>query len=655
MANFFHALTKTVEFWVVLPFVMVIAPHLPRLAPWMLLLLFIIISWRLLSIKRPEYLPGKLILLTITLLTTLGILFQYKTLMGKTAGTAFLIILLCIKLMESKKPRDYILVITLSFFIMVTNFFFSQSIPTVIFMFITVIMLIMGLCMLHQKADATGIKRSLIFSSRITLQALPLMLILFVLFPRIPGPLWALPDEKHTGRTGLSDTMSPGNISKLIQSNAVAFRVNFNGQIPPQNLLYWRGLVLWAFDGRSWTPMTTNNSNQQAVIEVLGSAIEYTVTLEPHDKKWLFALDIPSHIPASSRFNNDYLIRSEKTINTLHQYTLKSTTDYRIGKNLSSWEKNAGLYLDRYKNPRTIALGELWKQQFTTPQDIINRALSLFNQQNFIYSLEPPVTPGADPVDQFLFNTRKGFCEHYASSFTVLMRAAGIPARVVLGYQGGTINPLNNILTVRQSDAHAWTEVWLQDRGWIRVDPTAAIAPERIELNLDSALADTDARPLHMQLNTGLIRQFGFYWDAIDNRWNQWVIGYGEKLQHKLLSSLLQRDIDSTGLIKLLVIALVSSSIVIFVLILRSSHRAPLSLAETLYERFCKKCADVGIQRHQYEGPLDFADRVIERLPQQADLIHQITRIYINSKYRSAEKIQHLSAMKAMIRRMKTR
>ncbi|MDH5484219.1 MAG: DUF3488 and transglutaminase-like domain-containing protein, partial [Gammaproteobacteria bacterium] len=483
-----------------------------------------------------------------------------------------------------------------------TRFFFSQDIPTVIFMFITIIVLVTGLGLIHQKPDTENIKRSLIFSSRIVLQALPLMLIMFVLFPRIPGPLWALPDEKKTGRTGLSDSMTPGAMAQLIQSNDIAFRASFKGNIPPQDKLYWRGLVFIDFDGRRWTQVS-NSTNQQAETEVLSPAIEYTITLEPHDRTWLFALDMPTQVPAGSHLNNTYLIRSNKPVNTLYQYTLSSSLSYRIGKRLSTREQDAGLYLDRYKNRKTIALGTLWKQQFNKPADIINHALNLFNQQNFIYTLNPPLTPGFDPVDQFLFETRKGFCEHYASSFTVLMRAAGIPARVVTGYQGGTINPINSVLTVRQSDAHAWSEVWIEDQGWVRIDPTAAIAPERIEMNLDSALADNELRPLYMQFNSGVIKQIRFYWDAIDNRWNQWVIGYGAELQQQFLASIFKRDISSMDLIKLLGISLLIATIVIFIMIMRSANRVSLSAMESLYASLCQKCAGAGITRQKHEGP----------------------------------------------------
>ncbi len=639
-------------FWVIVPLAMVLIPHLPRLPVWMIILLPLLFGWRLLAIVKPRLLPGKILLFLIIFPAVIILLFHYGTLLGKTAGTALLSLLLAIKLLESTQKRDYMLLIALSFFIIVTNFLFSQTIPTVVFMLISAIVLIMSLIFINQGDAPVSFRSRLKMSSLMLVQALPMMLILFVLFPRIPGPLWSLPEDSSSPRTGLSDTMSPGSISELIQSNEIAFRVQFKSEAPAQNSLYWRALVLWYFDGKTWEHGKPN-LNPTPTLEGFDTPLSYTITLEPHDKKWLFALDMPSEIPENVSYTNNFLLRSESDIHSLYQYTVSSFLDYRIEQQLSAWERSAGLKLPEGANPRTVALGQQWRRQFKQPRDIVQHALENFNQQNFFYTLQPPATPGFDPVDQFLFTTRRGFCEHYASSFTVLMRAAGIPARIVLGYQGGTQNPLNNFYSVTQSDAHAWSEVWLEQEGWVRIDPTAAIAPNRIEQNLNAALAATENRPFHMRMNSGMLKQLKFYWDAIDNSWKQWVIGYDSKLQNQLLNTIFNRDIDYVELILFLITTLAVITLIIALFIFRPFSRNSLDPIQRLYGRFCKKLARKGLIRQDYEGPLDFACRAGSEFPADKNTINLITAIYINQRYRSRENTKQLNNMKQMIKKLR--
>ncbi len=643
---------KDPVFWVIFPLALVLIPHIPRLPfwmPWTFLALFI---WRLSAIKKPERLPRKWVLFVLVTFASIGTVIQYGTLFGKTAGTAILSFLLCVKLLESQKQRDYMLLISLSFFIIVTNFLFSQSIPTVILMFITIILLVMSMISINQNTANISLKDKFKTSTKMVAQALPLMLVLFILFPRIPGPLWSLPDDAKTSKTGLSDIMSPGNISQLIQSNALAFRVKFKSNLPDQNKLYWRALVLWDFDGKTWQQGSTN-LNPQPTLEISGKAIEYTITLEPHSKKWLFALDMPAEAPKKSIYNANFLLRSENKIESLYQYTVKSYLNYRTGRKLSAWEKNAGLKFPKNSNPETIALGKKWRKKFYSPVDIVNHALRKYNQENFVYTLQPPLTPGSHPVDQFLFNSQRGFCEHYASSFTLLMRAAGIPARVVLGYQGGTMNPLNNYLTVSQSDAHAWSEVWIKDRGWLRIDPTAAIAPERIEKNLDAALKEDGYRPLYMQLDTGTLKKLKFYWDAIDNSWKQWVIGYGPELQQKLLSSVLNKKVNYYDMAYLLItIFTITTAIILWFIFKPLSGKTP-DPVQREYENFCKKLSRHGLLREPHEGPVDFANRINERFSHNKAITNLITNIYINLRFRSRHDKKQLRNMKQLIQKFK--
>ena len=639
-------------FWLVLSLSLVITPHLSRFPIWSIILIALLFIWRLLCIKRPHWLPPKWLLLIIIIFSGTGLFLHFGTLFGKTAGSVLLSILLAVKLHESQSRRDYMLLISLSFFIIVTNFLFSQSIPTVIFMLCITVVLLMSMITINQNNAAIDQVTKLKLTVKMLFQALPLMLIMFVLFPRISGPLWKLPEEDNTALSGLSDTMSPGNISNLIKSSNVAFRVNFKDDIPPQQQLYWRGLVLWYFDGITWERGKKNTTPNPTLL-ISENKVDYTITLQAHQKKWLYALDMPVDAPDDIVYTRNFVLRSQHNITSLYQYHLTSSLDYKIQSEISPWEKSAGLKIPPQSNLKTVLKGKHLAQRFAKAEDIIDHVLKTFNREEFHYTLKPPLTPGFDPVDQFLFQTKRGFCEHYASSFTLLMRAAGIPARVVLGYQGGTINPLTKVLTVRQSEAHAWSEVWLQNRGWVRIDPTAAIAPQRIEQSLDAALDINESRPLHIQLSSSALKDILFYWDAIDNRWNQWIIGYDTEKQKQLLSKLLNQRIHFSDIIFLLVAGFSAALIITLLFIFQPWKRPKLDPVTEAYDVFCKKLSSKGIIRDSYEGPFDFSHRAIKALPEQESSIRLITRLYSKLRYEASHSEKQLTQLKQLIKEFK--
>jgi len=640
-------------FWVVLSLTMVSAPHLSRFPAWSVALVISLYIWRLVCINHQNWLPPRWLLLIISISSFLGIFIFYGTLIGKTAGSVLLVILLAIKLHESQSKRDYMLLISLSFFIIVTNFLFSQSIPSVILMLLAIIVLIISMLTINQGKANLKLYYKFKFSTKILIQSIPLMLIMFVLFPRISGPLWQLPEDHKSAITGLSETMSPGNISNLIQSSAVAFRVKFEGAPPEQNKLYWRALVLWYFDGKTWEQGKKNPSPFTNLYTSSDRKIEYTVTLDPHQKKWLYALDLPSDIPKDIIYTNNYNLRSRLNINNLYQYKISSVLDYFSNSNISPWENSAGLKKPLNSNPKTIQMGKDLSQQYTNKEDIVNYVLQHFNKQDFHYTLRPPLTPGFNSVDQFLFETKRGFCEHYSSSFTLLMRAAGIPARVVLGFQGGTINPLNNIMTVRNSDAHAWAEVWLEKRGWVRVDPTAAIAPQRIERNLNAALDQSETRPFHMQINTGFIKNILFYWDAMDNQWNLWVIGYDKKFQQRFLETLFNKKIDLSESVIIMVSSFTILLFILAIIILKPWKKPKLDPEVKIYNDFCKKLSSKGLNRESHEGPIDFAKRAKIAFPEYATSIELITNLYTRLRFEADQSEQNFQEFREQVKRFK--
>ena len=638
--------------WIVLSVLLVALPHMQRQPGWISLLLIGLLSWRLLLVFLPRFKPPKFLLFGLIFLSVIGILFHYGTLFGKTAGSAFLLLLVGAKLMEGQQRRDYMLVMALCFFIIVTNFLFSQSIPVLGLMLISLVVMVMALIKITSHEAPVENRQVFALSVRLVAISLPLMLVMFVLFPRIPGPLWNLPNDARGGRTGMSDTMSPGNIANLIQSGDVAFRVDFDGDIPPQNQLYWRGLVLWAFDGRTWERGKTN-LNPHPTMEGFGGHVKYTITMEPTDQKWLFILDMPSTVPDGVFYTRDFTLFSKKTIDSLRQYQLASYTHYRIEKRLSRWEREAGLQIPSSSNPKTVALGQQWRANYKTPQDIVKHALQYFHQQPYVYTLQPPLTPGYDPVDQFLFDTRRGFCEHYASSFTLLMRAAGVPARVVVGYQGGTLNPVNQVLTVSQSDAHAWAEVWLEGSGWLRVDPTAAIAPERIEKNLNQALGKEAYRPFYMRMDTGLLRDLKFYWDAMDNRWNEWIIGYGPELQKQFLEMMFNKPMHAADMVLYLMLGLALLTLLVVMWLFKPFAREKQDIMERCYRRFLEKLQSKGIEKYAYEGEQDFCVRASQALPEYRHQIQRVSKLYISWRYRSKSSPRYGEMMKQATRRLK--
>jgi transglutaminase-like putative cysteine protease len=483
----------------------------------------------------------------------------------------------------------------------------------------------------------TGVRpspqRQLLGGTIILSQALPLTLVLFLLFPRIHGPLWGVPESGPTVTSGLSDTMTPGSIAHLALSDAVAFRVKFSGPAPKPDQLYWRGPVLWNFNGRTWSAPPPGQVNVPATYRALGGRVNYTVTMEPDGKRWLFALDLPARIPPASIITPDYQILHQTPLTQRMRYDMTSYLEYREGSAATPAVLQRALRLTRGANPRTHALAQRLRAQASDARAYIASVLTMFRNGGFSYTLTPPLLDGKDPVDQFLFDTRRGFCEHYASAFAVLMRAVGIPARVVTGYQGGEFNPLGDYLIVRQSDAHAWVEVWLRGAGWVRVDPTAVVAPARIDAGVMARLPNETALALPTGVERSWLHSLGLVWDSVANTWNQWVIGYTPERQRQLLA---RAGIDRVNWRTLTVALVAASAVVILILalmILRGVRRAAMDPGQRVYEQFCRRLARRGIVRADTEGPSDFAARAAATLPDSASLIKIITARYVALRY----------------------
>jgi len=619
--------------WLLGAMLFVVTPHLLRMPEWVAGFFLAMVAWRGWVAWRARHFPLRWLVFLLTVGAIAGTFLQYGRLFGRDAGTTLLILMAALKLVEMRTSREVLLAIHLGFVLVMTNFLYSQTIPMGAYM-LACVWLFVATLVGYQRipARAPTVAERLVPAGKLLAQALPLMLVLFFLFPRVAGPLWALPQDARAGLSGLSDTMTPGNISKLIQSEATAFRVEFEGDIPAYQWLYFRGPVLWAFDGRSWR-MPEFSPAAPLDYPRAERPVKYTVTLEPHGKHWLFALDVPGTLPPGVSARHDLQLRSVRPIDSRLRYEMTSYLDYRFGEKLPRGFREFALAFDERRNPRTLALGRQWAAENPEPRRVIGRALQYFNTQ-FTYTLEPPLLESDDPYDEFLFDKKRGFCEHYAGSFALLMRAAGIPSRVVTGYQGGEINPLNRELIVRQADAHAWVEVWLENEGWIRIDPTSAVSPDRIDNGINAALGPIGVIPSIIAADRlGILANLRFAWDALNSQWNQWVLGYNVDRQRQFLSRF---GLDAVDWVKLAIwLAAVSFAVgglVSLALVVRDLPRRDPP-AVRAWKRFGEKLARAGLARLPHEGPVDYLARVSAARPDLAAQAEAITERYVRARY----------------------
>ena len=628
MAKTSRALTPVQAGWLLASGLAAAAPLSLHVPLWLGALMAALLAWRAWLLWRGLPLPTRAWLLLIVVAGTGCVLIEYRTLFGQNPGVALLLLFLALKQMEARTARDALAAIFLVYFLAMAQFFYSQAIAGAIAAGIAIIAATATLASLID--DQRSVRAQLRLAGRLLMQAVPMMLVLFVLFPRVPGPLWGLPKDAHSGTTGISDSMSPGSISELIQSDDIAFRVLFAEVPPPASQRYWRGPVLTTFDGRTWRPLPSLPRLQLPYAEPATARIDYQITLEASGRPWLFALELPASLPAYVYASRDYLLLARAPLTERSRYRLSSFIGQPVGADETEPILRAALSLPTDVNPRTRALGESWRSIANSDEEILRLAATFFRNQNLTYTLLPPLL-GRDSADEFLFDSKAGFCEHFASAFAVAMRAAGVPTRVVTGYQGGEVNAVDGYLTVRQSDAHAWTEVWLKDRGWQRVDPTAISAPLRVEANVAAALPVGDPLPVWLRINAEWLRDLRMRSDAVANAWNQWVLGYNSERQRDLLQRLGMPAPDWRSMTIALTIA---SGLVMLALgalaLWRRQRRDPV---QVLWLRAGSRLARRGLARREYEGPLDYAKRVATIRPDLAEHMHALAASYAALRY----------------------
>lgn len=602
---------------------MVLAPHLPHLPPWISAVAGATLLWRAALTWGGRRMPSAWLLVPVALAAMAGVYMTYRTWLGRDAGVAMLVLLLSFKLLEMRARRDVFVVSFLCFFVLLTSFLYAQSMPSALWAAAALAVLLTAQQSFQYTGAVPPLRQRLRTTARVAALAAPLALLLFVGFPRIQGPLWGMPADALGGKTGLSDSMAPGSLSTLAQSDEVAFRVRFLDAAPPQHQLYWRSIVLGDYDGRSWTRVPRKRGLQRldVAIHARGTALRYETTLEPANTRWLALLELSDttlRLPGHRLRDSDELEQfSTEPVTRRVRFTARAWTDYTLQAGEQPQRMARWLELPAGYNPRTLALARQLRaaQPDAGAQQLSQTLLARFRQQPYRYTLTPPLA-GRDAVDDFLFDSRAGFCEHYAGAYVVLMRAMGVHARVVTGYQGGERNPLDGYLTVRQSDAHAWAEIWTARGGWQRVDPTAAVAPERVQRNLARALPapagfGLDALRALRDDPDGWLAQLRFGYAALNNSWNQWVLDYNPDRQRSFF-----KELDAALGHWHTALAAALTAALLWALRWRWRRRRQDPL-ERLYAAFCRQQARRGYARQPAEGPHSYAAR-LRQLPASA-------------------------------------
>lgn len=605
-----------------------------------------LLIWRFMGIWRKQWLPNRSVLFLLTIVAFSLLYSQHIGFIGRDAGTAFFMVTLGLKLLEIKGNREIYLVGFLAFVVAASQFLYDQSIMMAIYILsvCAVLLATMMSVVSNQSQTFESLKTSVI----IIAQATPIALMIFVLFPRLEPPRWQWLENDHRGKSGLSNILEPGSLNDLSLSDELVFRVSFIGEPPPASQRYWRGPVYSSTDGIRWTASTGNNYSISESPSFSGKAYQYTILQEPQKYNWVFALEMPAKFDSSLKRNNLYQLISRNNPENRSEYQITSYPLYQTGQ-LNRIEQIENLQLPGPASEKIINLVDHLQGFNADPQIYIRNLLAYFHNENFSYTLSPPLMTDR-PIETFLFESRSGFCSHFATAFVYLLRAANIPARVVGGYQGGQFNKLGGFFEVRQADAHAWAEVWLEDQGWVRFDPTAAVAPERIEqgVNIDLQISNQavnfspiglDAASLSWLKRTRQLLQ------SLDYSWQRLVIHYDSAAQLRILEKLGLDDWLKAASYMTAFIC-VFSGLLAWILLKPPKSQDKV---HTLFQRYCKKMAKAGIEINQGEGPRDFAERAKIQRPDLSLQIEQITVVFIRLRYEAKSKPDDFLQFKRLI------
>jgi transglutaminase-like putative cysteine protease len=599
-----------------------------------------------------------------TLLASLlvaGVMLRFHTLNGLSAGTALLILMGSVKLLETRAQRDQFIVVAAALFLLLAACLDRQGLVRAPLYLLHAWLCCAALAVVAYAPSApsssmassvassmaeAGLdnRAAMLLAGRSLAFALPLAVMLFVFFPRLPGAFWAIP-RSDEALTGLGDSMSPGSIARLTTSYEVAFRAHFDGPPPPPQERYWRGPVLHEFDGFTWR-RTAHSLARIQPLQYLGTAYRYRIALEPSEQRWWFSLDTATGSPEPKvYFTFDYQLISADPVAEGTNYTLVSYTSTRAMQPLPQLARRYDTELYGQRNPKSRALAVKLRSGAASDGAYVGAVLDLFRTGGFQYTLTPPRL-GFDSVDDFLFSTRLGFCGHYASAFALMMRAAGIPARVVTGYLGGEWNPIGNYFIVRQSDAHSWTEVWLDGRGWTRVDPTAVVAPERLRRSILDILPNAVSAPARFVWSQPWLAGLLQRWDALNTAWNDRVIKFNYRDQLRLLQQFGFKSPGAQELGWAFGAGLVGWMLWIAWHVGRGAPRSRPDKLARAYTALCKKLGRAGVTRESHQGPLAFASEISKRRPDLRNDVHSLLLRYAQLRYGRTERDSYLAKVR---------
>jgi len=607
-----------------------VLPHLARLPWWCVALSALVLVWRAHLALANLRLPGRVPIAALLVIAAMLTVWSEQSLFGKEAGVTMLVVLMSLKTLELRARRDALVVFFLGFFLVLTHFLYSQSLFTALAMLVSVWGLLTALVLAHMPVGKPPLRQAGALAARSALFGAPLMVVLFMLFPRI-GPLWGMPQDAM-GRTGLSGTLRLGGVAEIANDDSVAFRIKFEDNlVPAGEALYFRGPVLSRFDGIEWRRRTFRLSELARSPQVLtqGNGIGYEMTLEPIRLPLLPVLEVTPDVPEAAPKIDTYAVslrpdlqwQTDRVVAERIRFSARAWLRSRQGGELEPGEYAEAVHLPETFNPRIRA----WATEFRRDRnlgrgDVVATTAALLDhirQSDFSYTLAPG-TYGRDAVDEFWLDRRAGFCEHFAVSFVVVMRALGIPARVVTGYQGAE-RALDGYFIVRQSHAHAWAEAWQVGRGWVRVDPTAAVAPERVTRSANLEPAPGLVVGALRTMNPELLAQLRAGWEAVNNRWNQWVLNYSRTQQFDLLQSLGIRSPDWQSLGLALLGLLVTGALAGAGWALWDRHRQ--DPWQRLQAQVREALAPLGVPARPHDPPRRLATLVRERLGDRSDLL----------------------------------
>ncbi|MDG9924163.1 MULTISPECIES: DUF3488 and transglutaminase-like domain-containing protein [unclassified Pseudomonas] len=638
--------------WLLVAQVLVILPHLLHLPLWIIGLWLACAGWRVQVFRMRARFPTGLERGVLVVATGAAAFFSRGSLIGLDGGVLLLVATFILKLVELRSRRDALVLIFLGFFVVITGYLFDDGLLSALYSLLPVTALLAALIGMQQSSLAERPAATVKLAASLMLQAVPLMLLLFLFFPRM-GPLWSLPNPQKA-LTGLSDSMSPADVAELSQSSALAFRASFDGAAPDRRDLYWRALTLEHFDGRRWSQSWGAQQRTQPQWVRQGEALDYTIIMQPSGAPWLFTLDVGQTNLEGAVLMSDFRLERRRPVTQNLLYQVRSWPGAVREPVLSPMIRRSALQLPDAGDPRSREWARQLMREHSDTQELVGVLLQHFNREPYSYTLKPPAV-GRDSVDEFLFRTRSGFCAHYAGAMTFVLRAAGIPARIVTGYQGGEFNGDGSYLSVRQLDAHAWVEYWQEGRGWLSVDPTFQVAPERIELGAQDTFAENEDfleespfSPLRYR-NVGWVNELRLAWDNINYKWQRWVLGYRSEQQ----LGLLQRWFGSLDWQRLALVIVGSGGLLLGLLALWlfkpwQRERDP---QQRLLRRYESLLLRHGIRRDKGEGVRAFAARAAGLMPLQARSIADFAQAFEAQRY--AGQPQSTDQLKALLRRLR--